>query len=329
MSAMYAILRVVKHKSIAAVARSARHTFREQPTPNANSDNASKNRFAGCRDTKDLISKLSDRLPVKRRRDAVLCIEYLITASPEAFSRRGGHLDDLGSGFFSDALSWLQARHGKDNVVCAAIHLDETTPHLIAYVVPLTPDGRLSAREFLGGPTAMRAMQDDFYQACGQTRGLLRGIQGSKACHSKISQFYSVLRQDEPYEQLTAIDYMAKSLGHQTLAWKKAQALAQRQVQRAAVDSLQRKSVRSRTQALACAEKHAQQEKLRLRKTSQDQDKRERLLKRREEVVSQREPELDIAVARAEALERLLDDRDKKESTVQYQYSPKQVIGMP
>lgn len=157
---MYSILRSQKHKSFAGVARSARHTFREQPTPNANGSTTFKNRFAGCRDTKDLLNKLAVRLPASRRRDAVLCIEYLITASPEAFSRHGGHLDDLGSDYFADALKWLRARHGEENVICAALHLDETTPHLVAYVTPITRDGRLCAREYLGGPKVMRAMQD-------------------------------------------------------------------------------------------------------------------------------------------------------------------------
>ncbi len=35
---MYAILSTKKHKSFAAVSRYAQHTFREQPTPNANPD---------------------------------------------------------------------------------------------------------------------------------------------------------------------------------------------------------------------------------------------------------------------------------------------------
>ncbi|WP_425307124.1 plasmid recombination protein, partial [Escherichia coli] len=31
------------------------------------------------------------------------------------------------------------------------VHRDEATPHLSAFVVPLTQDGRLSAKEFIGG----------------------------------------------------------------------------------------------------------------------------------------------------------------------------------
>ncbi|HEK2500647.1 hypothetical protein CJT82_17105 [Pseudomonas aeruginosa] len=87
---MYSIIRAKKHKSVAAIARSARHTFREQLTPNADPARRNQNRVVGAADCQQLVQALSDRLPAKRRRDAVLCIEYLITASPEAFQRHGG-----------------------------------------------------------------------------------------------------------------------------------------------------------------------------------------------------------------------------------------------
>ena len=275
MITMYAIIRAQKHKSISAVARSARHTFREQPTLNADCASTPKNRFVGSRSTADLLRGLSSKLPTARRKDAVLCIEYLITASPEAFSKHGGRLDDLGSGYFADALTWLRARHGADNVLSAAVHLDETTPHLVAYVVPLTHDGRLSARDFLGGPKVLRAMQDSFYSACGQPYGLLRGIPGSKAHHVKISQFYSALQSPLPAVKLSMRDYVAKTLGYETEAWKEAQVQAKQIAQQATADALQRKAVHSRTQALADAEAQAWRTASQLQQHAQEQEKRE------------------------------------------------------
>ena len=155
----YAILRTKKLKSFGAAARSARHTFREQPTPNANPELSGLNKGAGAKSTAQLLAALKKGLPDKLRAGSVLCIEYLITASPEAFERHGGTLDDVGSGYFTDALKWLRERHGKENVIAASLHLDERTPHLVAYVVPRTKDGRLSCRDFLGGPAKMKAMQ--------------------------------------------------------------------------------------------------------------------------------------------------------------------------
>ena len=314
---MFAIIRAHKHKTVSAVARSARHTFREQPTLNADSSQSSRNRFAGSRSTKALLSSLAERLPANRRKDAVLCIEYLITASPEAFTKHGGHLDDLGSGYFADALSWLHARHGQANIISAAVHLDETTPHLVAYVVPLTRDGRLCARDFLGGPKVMRDMQDSFYTTCGLPHGLHRGIQGSKAHHTKVSQFYSALQAPSPDEPLSALDYAAKALGHETEAWKQAQAKAKQIAEQATLTTLQRKALHSRSLALTKAEEKTHQSAQYLKQTAQEQAQQEQSLRRREQALAQREPELEIAKARAEATERLWSLKNEREDAIQ------------
>ena len=73
------------------------------------------------------------RLPEKRRSDAVLCIEHLITASP-TWSGWGTEKEHE---FFENSKKWLEKQYGSKNVVAVSIHRDETTPHLIAYVVPL------------------------------------------------------------------------------------------------------------------------------------------------------------------------------------------------
>ncbi|MNJ20163.1 hypothetical protein D3C77_144930 [compost metagenome] len=65
----YAILRTKKLKSIGAVARSARHTFREQLTPNADPAQLSRNRTVGAQGTDSLLQAMKGRLPDKRRRD--------------------------------------------------------------------------------------------------------------------------------------------------------------------------------------------------------------------------------------------------------------------
>ncbi|WP_423811444.1 MobV family relaxase [Pseudomonas aeruginosa] len=304
---MYAIIRTQKHKAIGAVARSARHTFREQPTQNASSSLSSENRVLGCRDTASLLRAIKAHLPSSRRRDAVICIEYLITASPEAFSRHGGPLDDLGSGYFRDALAWLHKRHGKENVVCAAVHLDETTPHLVAYAIPITNDGRLSARDFLGGPKVMREMQDSFHDACGKPRGLLRGVKGSKADHSEISKFYALLASKGATPELSARDYAAKAVGFETKAWREAQAVALTHSKNAALRSKQRKSTCAQLKALDQAESRSREYERQLSIRQAELDRRERSLKRREQELAIRQPELDIANARAEAAERLLE----------------------
>lgn len=309
MIGVYSILRTKKHKSLAAVARSARHTFRQQPTPNADPARRNQNRVVGATSYQKLVHALNDQLPEKRRRDAVLCIEYLITASPESFRRHGGHLDDLGNGYFQDALNWLRQRHGSKHVLCAAIHLDELTPHLVAYVVPLTNDGRLSARDFLGGPKTMTAMQDSFHSVCGAPRGLMRGTKGSKAKHSEISSYYSALTLAGEAPQLRSIDYAAKAMGFETSAWKQAERVAMTHAHETAISVRHRKEQTARAkqqerdaQAMASATSDLKQQQAALAQ-------REQSVSEREIVLSHQLPALQIAQAKIETLERLLDQQ--------------------
>ncbi|WP_223952241.1 plasmid recombination protein, partial [Aeromonas hydrophila] len=73
-----------------------------------------------------------------------------------------------------------------------SIHLDEKTPHMSAFVVPLTKDGRLSAKEFIGNRTKMSNDQSSYAEAV-KHLGLVRGIEGSKATHKRIKAHYNAL----------------------------------------------------------------------------------------------------------------------------------------
>ncbi|EOG3619125.1 MobV family relaxase [Pseudomonas putida] len=207
----YSILRTKKLKTVSDVLGSGRHTFREMPTPNSNG--APSLHICGATSSAELARSVLARLPIRRRRDAVLCIEYLITASPEAFSRHGGNMPESG-GYFDRAMAWLRARHGAANIVCAELHLDERTPHLVAYITPLTQDGRLSARDFLGGPATLRRMQTDFHEQCGKPFGLARGTEGSKATHQAVRAYYQALQSSPP--MISRSDMLAAAFGIQT-----------------------------------------------------------------------------------------------------------------
>jgi hypothetical protein len=303
---MFAIIRAHKHKTLGSVSRSAAHTFRELPTPNAIPDLTAKNILLKGKSSKEIVGLINDRLPAKRRKDSVVCIEYLITASPEAFRRHGGELDDHGSGYFKDALSWLTDRHGSNNIISSAIHLDETTPHLVAYITPITSDGRLSARDFLGGPQKMRDMQDSFYDACGKSRGLLRGIQGSKAKHSEVSKFYSQLVKDGAAPKLGVTDYAAKTAGYETTAWKKAMEVNAFNQKRVEIAAMNRKAMISR-------EKASQDGKNKMGLASADLDRRRKVLEKGERTLqdmrnelSHRKYDFELAAAKVESAERLL-----------------------
>lgn len=186
----FAILRTQKLKSAVAVNRSLKHAFRDQETPNANADLRTENSHYFSESRQEALTKYADRLPEKVRKNAVHCIEYLVTASPEAMQGKEREAQDT---YFNDAIAWLQAKHGAENVIHAGIHRDETTPHLYAYIVPIDQKGALNCRAFLGGAKALSDMQSDFITQVGAKHGLKRGLQGSKARHTTIQRYYAKL----------------------------------------------------------------------------------------------------------------------------------------
>ena len=166
------------------------HTFREISAPNVDASRTHLNWTAGAKTSAEVRDAVKALLPDKRRKDAVLCIEYLITASPE-WLREAQEKDRIA--YFNRAISWLRQRHGKANIVCLNLQRDETSEHLVAYVVPRTTDGRLSAKDFLGGRSKLSAMQTDFWHQVGRPAGLQRGLEGSIAKHTTAKQYSAAL----------------------------------------------------------------------------------------------------------------------------------------
>ena len=57
----------------------------------------------------------------------------------------------------------MKDRYGEKNIVAATVHYDETTPHMHYYMVPVTPDGRLSAKDIFT-PAELKRLQTDYHQ---------------------------------------------------------------------------------------------------------------------------------------------------------------------
>jgi len=95
----------------------------------------------------------------KIRSDAIRHVDGLITSDKEFFE----DMDDLElESFFKDSLEFLENEYGKKNMLYATVHLDERVPHMHFGFVPLTEDGRLSAKERLGNKKALTDLQDRF-----------------------------------------------------------------------------------------------------------------------------------------------------------------------
>lgn len=105
------------------------------------------------------------------RKDAVRCCEVLFTASGDFFDQH----PEKTKLFFKACVAFAAKRFGIENIIAATVHMDEETPHLHLDFVPLTADGRLSAKSVLGGRKEMQQLQDDFYEQVSSRFGLDRG----------------------------------------------------------------------------------------------------------------------------------------------------------
>ena len=208
-----AILRVEKLKSFGNVGGSEKHTARLQDTPNA--DTTKKNiRLIGMEDNsslEDLVkTKIANTTKHKPRKDAVLCSEMFLSASPEYFrpddpSRAGEWNHERMVLFAGASRQWLINNYG-DKCVRAELHLDEATPHIHAYIVPINDKTKqLSHKEMFGGngrvgSIKLSKLQDSYAQALAPL-GIERGVKGSKATHTKVKEYYQAVNS----EPLTAV----------------------------------------------------------------------------------------------------------------------------
>lgn len=106
----------------------------------------------------------------KARSNSVLALDTIYTASRDFFQGKTNAENDK---FFQDCLKFHNEHFG--HIISAVIHYDETTPHLHVVSVPLTKDGRLSARDVIGNKSKMSKTQDSFFEQVGRGYGLERG----------------------------------------------------------------------------------------------------------------------------------------------------------
>ena len=72
--------------------------------------------------------------------------------------------DDYIKLYRDDVLPMLEDTFGADNIIGSAIHVDESKPHLHVDIVPLTDDGKLSAKQVVGGRGKMHQRQKQWLE---------------------------------------------------------------------------------------------------------------------------------------------------------------------
>jgi len=201
------VLRAGKINTNAQLGGANAHCTRKMDVPNADPALLEYNQRPVGTDNlvRDVQARLDSAGITKVRKNGVRAIEHIISASPEFFNKfqePGGRLQydkQRTDEFFQIAQKWVKDTYGDENLVNFTIHMDEKTPHAHAFVVPITPEGKLSARHFTGGSDGwkkLKEQQTSFSKAV-EHLGLKRGQEGSKAKHQTVKNFYDKLNKSQ------------------------------------------------------------------------------------------------------------------------------------
>lgn len=232
---LYAIIRVAKHTTMGTVAGIGHHLDRTRETPNANAARAQLNRsWDGQqwvewgdepRQPGSHLKAVQARLDDFKARggqvqkNAVLLLETIMTATPEAFTQPGFNLD----AWVNAQIEYVHRKFGAANLISAVLHLDEETPHVHALIVPeiqrierrgnkkttkpqvpKPPKPALAASQWVGSRALLSELQSDYAAAMARF-GLQRGKERSGARHTPVSEYYAQGGAlVEQVEQLTA-----------------------------------------------------------------------------------------------------------------------------
>ena len=136
------------------------------------------------------------------RKDSVLMVETLITASPEFMMALPANEQRE---YFERALSFIEDEVGEDNVFAATVHMDEKNPHMHVCFVPITPDKRLSAKVILGNQKKLSEWQTKYHEHMSKRwNDLERGASAMETHrkHIPVWQFKKAQRLDKQAEKV-------------------------------------------------------------------------------------------------------------------------------
>lgn len=198
----YAILRIAPRKSTASAMKMLKHALREDPVPNALEDAPAPSNGAGAgfgyATSKEALAALQTKIQAAKKiragwqKSSTAALDILVTASRADMLSWNKQRQDS---FFTRALDFIAARFGgKQNVLAATIHRDESTPHMQVILAPVDPStGRFSASKMVGGRDKLSQLQTDFHAECGAPFDLERGQKRTNAQHVPVRAFYGAM----------------------------------------------------------------------------------------------------------------------------------------
>lgn len=122
------------------------------------------------------------------RKDACIFSEHVFTGTHEDLKEIEADPQRL-QAWVQENRRFAEDMYGADNIVRFTLHLDETTPHIHCVIVNLTKDGRLAAKEILGGRKDLKEKQDKYAEYM-KPFGLKRGLEDTGITHENAEEYY-------------------------------------------------------------------------------------------------------------------------------------------
>ena len=166
MKAQYAILRFAKYKgpeisNIEAHNERTKEKYASNPDVDTSRSHLNFHLVTPQRKYRAEAEKQIAEAGCRTRSDSVRVVEALVTASPEFFKgKKKGEI----KAYFQEALDFIREHQDPKTIISAVVHMDEKTPHMHLCFVPLTADGRLSAKEIVGNKKKLTQWQDRFWE---------------------------------------------------------------------------------------------------------------------------------------------------------------------
>ena len=166
MKAQYAILRFAKYKGpeighIESHNERTKEKYASNPDVDMSRSHLNFHLVTPQRKYRAEAEKQIAEAGCRTRSDSVRVVEALVTASPEFFKgKKKGEI----KAYFQEALDFIREHQDPKTIISAVVHMDEKTPHMHLCFVPLTEDGRLSAKEIVGNKKKLTQWQDRFWE---------------------------------------------------------------------------------------------------------------------------------------------------------------------
>lgn len=116
----------------------------------------------------EFINNRLKKLNLSPRKAAVVINSFVVGLDKTFFDKLPKALQYE---FFTDCTKFFAERYGKENIISAVVHLDETMPHMHLNLMPITRDGRLCSKQLFDKPQ-LQQLQTDFYESVGKRWGL-------------------------------------------------------------------------------------------------------------------------------------------------------------